>query len=165
MMLSMFCPLRIRRDERTYKRRQPVGRRRMNSEQNNPGLFRWTSTLNGDLPKVLVKRQHDASFGFREIQQDDVPCSEKSWKRPRRSAPLSSKLSRPLQIEPFRLVRPSPSGLAAPTSRHSMLEYGAVLTRQEHLAAADYQVLRRTIYYSFRRAATGSIRDARLAGA
>jgi len=70
----MSCPRRIRRDERTYKRCQPLGRRRMNSEQNNPGLFQWTSTLNGDLPKVLVKRQHDAGFGFRQIQQDDVPC-------------------------------------------------------------------------------------------
>jgi hypothetical protein len=34
-----------------------------------------SSTLNGNLPEVLVERQHDARFGLRQIQQDDVSCS------------------------------------------------------------------------------------------
>jgi hypothetical protein len=53
---EMSCPRSTRRNECTYKRRQPLGRRRMNSEQNDPGLFQWTLTLNSDLSKVLVKR-------------------------------------------------------------------------------------------------------------
>lgn len=87
----MSCPRRIRRDEGTYKRRQPLGRCRMNSEQNNPGLFQWTSTLNGDLPKVLVKRQHDSGFGFRQIQQDNVPCSRVIRASPQDVVALGSK--------------------------------------------------------------------------
>lgn len=87
----MSCPHSIRRDERTYKRPQPLGRRRMNAEQNDPGLFEWTSTLNGDLPKVLVKRQHDASFGFRQIQQDDVPRSRVIRAGPQNVVALGSK--------------------------------------------------------------------------
>lgn len=70
---AMSFPRSIRRDERTYKWCQPLKRCGMNSERNNPRLFQWTSTLNGDLPKIPVKRQHGASFGFRQIQQDDVP--------------------------------------------------------------------------------------------
>jgi hypothetical protein len=63
----------------------------MNAEQNDPGLFQWTSPLNGDLPKVLVKRQHDASFDFRQIQQDDVPCSRVIRASPQNVVALGSK--------------------------------------------------------------------------
>jgi hypothetical protein len=88
---DMSCPRRIRRDEGMYKRCQPLGRRRMNSEQGNPGLFQWTSTLNGNLPKILVKRQHDAGFGFRQIQQDDVLCSRVIRASPQNVVALGSK--------------------------------------------------------------------------
>jgi hypothetical protein len=40
---------------------------RLNAEQNDPGSFKWASTLNGDVPEVFVKRQHNAGLGFRQI--------------------------------------------------------------------------------------------------
>lgn len=67
------------------------GVRRMNPEQNNPGLFQWTSTLNSDLPKVFVKRQYDAGFGFRQIQQDGVRCARVIHASPQDIVALGSK--------------------------------------------------------------------------
>jgi len=44
----------------------------MNSEQNDAGSFQRDPALNGNLPEVLIERQHDARFGFGQIQRDDV---------------------------------------------------------------------------------------------
>lgn len=45
----------------------------MDSEQNYPGSFQRTPTLNGDLPEVLIISS--VSTIFRQIQQGDVACS------------------------------------------------------------------------------------------
>jgi hypothetical protein len=63
----------------------------MSSEQNNPGLFQRASTLNGDLPEVFVQRQHDARFGFRQIQQENVFCSREIRAGPQNIVPPGSK--------------------------------------------------------------------------
>ncbi len=47
----------------------------MKSEQNDPGLRQRVAALNCNLPEVLIEGQHDACFGFREVQQIDVACS------------------------------------------------------------------------------------------
>ena len=44
----------------------------MNSEQNDAGSFQRDPALNGNLPEVLIERQHDARFGFGQIQKYDV---------------------------------------------------------------------------------------------
>ncbi len=44
----------------------------MNSKQNNAGSFQGISAPNGDLPKIIIERQNDALFGFRQIQEDGV---------------------------------------------------------------------------------------------
>lgn len=63
----------------------------MNAEQNDSGLFQRGSALNGDLPEVLIERQQDARFGFRQIQQDGVFCSREMRAGPQDIVPLGSK--------------------------------------------------------------------------
>ncbi len=63
----------------------------MDSEQNDPGLFQRAPTLNGDLPEVLVERQHEARFGLRQIQQSDVACSGEIRTGPRNVVAIGSK--------------------------------------------------------------------------
>lgn len=70
-------PRGVRSGKRMHERRESLGGRGMNSEQNDPGSFQGAPTLNGDLPEVLVERQDDARFGLRPIQQRDVACSGK----------------------------------------------------------------------------------------
>ncbi len=59
-------------DKRSYERTEFLGDGGMNSEQNDPGYCEWASTLNCNLPEVLVERQHDARFGFGQVQKDYV---------------------------------------------------------------------------------------------
>ena len=65
----------------------------MNSEQNDSGLFQRWSTLKSDLPKVLVERQHDARFRFRQIQQDQVSGSGEIRARPQNIVALGAQRS------------------------------------------------------------------------
>ena len=47
----------------------------MNPRQDHAGLFERNPALNGNLPEVLIQRQHDAGLGFGEVQKDSVlPC-------------------------------------------------------------------------------------------
>jgi len=64
----------------------------MDSEQNYPGSFQRTPALNGDLPEVLIERQHEACFGFRQIQQGDVACSGEIRAGPQNVVAIRSKL-------------------------------------------------------------------------
>jgi hypothetical protein len=44
----------------------------MNPKQHHAGSFEGNPALNGYLPEVLVQRQHDAGFGFGDLQKDSV---------------------------------------------------------------------------------------------
>ena len=44
----------------------------MKPKQDDTGLFERNPPLNGNLPGVLVERQHDARLGFRKVQEDSV---------------------------------------------------------------------------------------------
>ena len=71
----MAGPRGVRRGASIDKGRVPLGRRGMNSGQNDPGLRQWAAAPHCNLPAVLIERQHDACGGLREIQQGDVACS------------------------------------------------------------------------------------------
>ena len=44
----------------------------MNPKQDHAGLFERNPALNGNLPEVLVQRQHDTAFGFGQVQKGGV---------------------------------------------------------------------------------------------
>ena len=68
--VSSPCPIRL--NQRPHERLEILRCRGVNSEQNDAGLFERDPALNGNLPEVLIQRQHDARFGFGEVQQDNV---------------------------------------------------------------------------------------------
>ena len=70
---------------------EPLGNCGMDSEQKDPGLCHWASALNRNLPEVFVERDHDASFGLREIQQVDIACSSEIRAYPQNVVTAGSK--------------------------------------------------------------------------
>src|ERR1035437_5717598 len=42
----------------------------MDPKQDDAGSFERNSALYSNLPEVLIQRQHDARFGFGEVQED-----------------------------------------------------------------------------------------------
>ena len=60
-------PFPIRLDKRTHERTEILGNGGMNSEQNDAGFLQRGSVLNGNLPEILIERQHDARFGFGQV--------------------------------------------------------------------------------------------------
>ena len=63
----------------------------MDSEQDDTGLFQGASALNGNLPKVLIERQHDARLRFGQVQENDVLRSRKICAGPQNIVTLGSK--------------------------------------------------------------------------
>jgi hypothetical protein len=66
-----------------YSPRQTHARAALDSRElrGEPGterrrIVQEEPALNGDLPEVLIERRHDARFGFRQVQKDDVFPSE-----------------------------------------------------------------------------------------
>lgn len=65
-------PSPIRFDKRAHERPEILGSGGTNSEQNDTGLFEWNPALNGNLPEVLIQREHDARFSLGAVQEGNV---------------------------------------------------------------------------------------------
>src|ERR1035437_9546694 len=65
-------PCSVRRDKNTNWRSEILGSRRMDPNQDDAGSFERNSALYSNLPEVLIQRQHDARFGFGEVQEDSI---------------------------------------------------------------------------------------------
>jgi hypothetical protein len=60
-------PIGGRFNKRSNKKHKILRRRRMDSEQDNARFRQRASSLNGDLPKILVESQNEARLGFAEV--------------------------------------------------------------------------------------------------
>src|SRR5271168_3938085 len=65
-------PHRIRLNKHPHERFDSLRCCRMNSEQSDAGLLQRDPALNCNLPEVLIERQHDARFGFGQVQKNNV---------------------------------------------------------------------------------------------
>src|ERR1044071_184707 len=88
----MAGPRGVRYDKRAHKRLEFLRSRWMDSEQNDTGLFQWVSALNGNLPEVLLERQHDARLCFGQVQEGDVFRSREISAGPQNVVTLGSKI-------------------------------------------------------------------------
>ena len=62
----------VRLQECADERFDILGNRRINPKQDHARLFERNPALNGNLPEVLVQRQHDTAFGFGQVQKGGV---------------------------------------------------------------------------------------------
>ena len=65
-------PRPIRLNKRPHERFDILRCCRMNPEQSDARLLQRYPALNGNPPEILVERQHDALFGFGQVQKGDV---------------------------------------------------------------------------------------------
>jgi hypothetical protein len=75
-------PFRFSFDERANQRGKSVGSGRMDSKQRNAGVLERTTSLNGNLPKVFVERNHDSRIGFCPFKQGKIRGAGKIGTRP-----------------------------------------------------------------------------------
>ena len=63
----------------------------MDPKQDDAGSFERNSALYSNLPEVLIQRQHDARFGFGEVQEDSILPSAAIGPSPKYIAAVGAK--------------------------------------------------------------------------